>query len=202
MIKSKIFTAGSFTPTNLCLLYMEIIHRYDHCVSLIGMRCARMQRNFYFDRRATNLVSLLRGCARGSDKRQAGIIYCASSINPPPSPISRTHPVGNRSPGGRQVRSHERIPGGWKVMLRCVPAAVGITCRINTILARGISERRRHELRITACTRPRYARAQKQSPNVEFVRARDRTLYNTVPLKLNTPIKRIQWNSNSKRRNF
>lgn len=134
-----------------------------------------------------------------SRERQAGIIYCASSINPPPSPISRTArpAIARRGSPGVAECGHTSVSRGWKVMLRCVPAAVGITCRINTIPARGISERRRHELRITACTRPRYART-KAIPQRGIRTCEGQNPYNTVPLKLNIPTKRIRetaiWN--------
>lgn len=121
------------------------------------------------------------------DKRESFIVRARLILHHRQS----REPSGQQSLVGGRHAVTQVYPGGGKLCYG-VYLQLGITCRINASPTRGISERRRHELRITACTPTRYARAQKQSPNVEFVRARDRGDHNTVPLKLNIPIKRIR----------
>lgn len=151
---------------------MKLFINTNHCASFIGMFCKGAKKPLFRQTSDKSRPSFDEMCPRERrDKRESFIVRARLIL----------HHRQSREPPGRQSLAGDRhavtraYPGGGKLCYG-VYLQLGITCRINTIPARGISERRRHELRITACTRTRYARAQKQSPNVKFVRARDRII--------------------------
>lgn len=131
------------------------------CEAAFVSAASERQISFLFEgmsaRAARHGVGSLVSVEPGSQRR-VKIVYCASSINPPPSPISprreedRQSPCeGESSPCGRRAR----IPG-WKVMLYRVPTNSRITCRINAatlpafvarLLPRSLGvSKRQHEL--------------------------------------------------------
>lgn len=144
MFNSKfLYTVYSWYTRNYSSINQRIIaHFLSGCV-------ARLRRNLYFNKWATNDPSFDGMCPRERrDKRESFIVRARLILH---------HRQSRESPGrqslGVAMRSHKRIPGGGKLCYG-VYLQLGITCRINTVPARGISERR-HELRITACTRAR-----------------------------------------------